>query len=304
MTHAPRILAALVLLIALALPVYAAPVPTGIFADADILEIDATMVSDYTVPPGMAIGSIVFEMSRDTNIQYTMYYGTGSSVFGDLEYNTVGLWGTDYGYESRAYVSMGDGVTESTCEYTFVDTPQGAIKRMAVTGHARDDVTNTSGFAAWDTSILDFYTAQNIAYYQVDNVEVKPIYRIAFTSDNPVKVTISYGDQKYIQSNAVKTGTDIIAEWLRFVGDIAGTIYDVVTSAFRWIKFFFVDNLGMTISLYIAGSLAIAARRSRGNPITVLRQFFKDQKNLFEFIMNLWERLVNIVATFRGIFRI
>ncbi len=297
----PKPLLILLLCALLVVPTMASPVPSGIFSDAQTIDIPSTTTLYYNVTPGDAIGSVVFTMDLNTNVSYTLGYGVGNTVSGKIEYVGVPVYtGSSLSYQSTAYVSMGSNSSSST----FFDITGNVVKRFGVTGHAKDDSVGTMGFAAWDTSILNAYTSQNIAYYPVVDVAKKPIYWFSFTSNKPVTITVSYGPQSYIQTQSTKSGIDILNEWVSLATQYGSTILSVVISLIYWLKFFFIDNLGLTVALYISGSLAFAARSCRGNPIRLLRTFFKDQKALFEFIITLWEKLVNIISSFRGIFRI
>lgn len=295
MTHAPRIFAVLVLLIALALPVSAVVVtaePIGTTLET-LTEKGITVFSYDASPEGNAIQRMGIDVPTGTTVSYTLTYGSGSTASGTLHYYNDGF------FQQTSDISL-EGESSS---YTYVGLQE--IGRFYVSGYGRNETTP----GVWEKGFLVFGSTAGISTISNDFVFLPVsgdpvIYKIDITSNNPVDVAIYYAPRADVAAAAEKSFLDVVNEWVQFATGIATTIYDVVTSAFRWIKFFFIDNLGMTISLYIAGSLAIAARRSRGNPITVLRQFFRDQKNLFEFIMSLWERLVNIVATFRGIFRI
>jgi len=295
-----KYLIALILVALLITPALASPVPSGIFADAEIFEVKGISTIDHTVDGGNAIGSVVFTMGQNTELDYTLYY-QGGSASGTISYVSVPLWGNGFlSIQSTAYVSIEGNSSTST----FGDITGNPLKRFGVTGHAKDEDAGTFGLACWDTSLINAYTAQNIAYVAVDGIQKKPITRIVFTSNTPVDVTISYGEQSYIQTQSTVTGTDIINDWVEYAKKIGGTLLEVVQTAFNWIEFFFIDHLDMTVALYLAGSLAFSARACKGNPIRMLRQFFKDQVGLFRFIIGLWGKLIEIISNFRGIFRI
>jgi hypothetical protein len=50
--------------------------------------------------------------------------------------------------------------------------------------------------------------------------------------------------------------------------------------------------------------MVFAAREARGNIAKFLRTWFSDQQKLFRFIIDMWTMLINLIASFRGIFRL
>lgn len=290
--RALAVIAALVLLIvpSAAITVTAEPIGTTL---ETLTEKGVTVFSYDASPEGNAIQRIGIDAPTGTLVSFTLTYGSGSTASGTLHYYNDGF------YRQTSDITLGG----ESSSYTYVGLQE--IGRFYVSGYGR----NESEPGVWEKGFLVFGSTAGLSTISNDFVFLPVsgdpvIYKIDVSSNNPVDVAIYYAPRDDVAAATEKSFLDVANEWVQFATGIATTIYGVLTSAFRWIKFFFIDNLGMTISLYIAGSLAIAARRSRGNPITVLRQFFRDQKNLFEFIMSLWERLVNIIAKFRGIFRI
>jgi hypothetical protein len=69
-----------------------------------------------------------------------------------------------------------------------------------------------------------------------------------------------------------------------------------------WLKFFFVDNLLLVIALYIGITGAVAFNKKK-NIFGALKEFFGYQRKLLEFIVLLWNILIQIAANIRGLFK-
>lgn len=286
------IFAAIVILVAPAAAITVTAEPIGTTLQT-LTQNGITVFSYDASTDGNAIQRMGIDVPTGTTVSYTLTYGSGSTASGTLHYHNDGF------FQQSSEITL-EGESSS---YTYVGLQE--IGRFYVSGYGRNETSP----GVWQKGFLVFGSTAGVSTISDDFVFLPVsgdpvIYKIDISSDNPVDVAIYYAPRGDVADATEKSFLDVANDWVQFATGIASTIYNVLASAFRWIKFFFVDNLGMTIALYIAGSLAIAARSARGNPIRVLRQFFKDQKNLFEFVISLWERLVNIIATFRGIFRI
>jgi hypothetical protein len=148
------------------------------------------------------------------------------------------------------------------------------------------------------------YDDELAVFMPVPNIGSNLIYKVVLTSPTTFDCDISHATYTAVSSAATKSVIDQAADILAFAMQISGTVVDLLYVAFHWIHFLFVKNIGLTVALYISGSLAFSARKCRGDPIKLLRQFFKDQKALFEFIIGLWNTFVSILSNLRGIFRI
>ena len=301
MIPAMRLFAVLALLALLAMPVIAADYTLTGYQELNVLDVEKlyytgeTDVSFDQSADDKAITLIHFKVPQDHTITYTLYYGTGSSVSGyATNIADYSLWPTT---TTTSTISL-DGVSKS---YSYFDTnPE---YDYYLSGYARTHAGNQTGLIVYSAGYgsLDNDLA---VFKEVPNLETNLIYRVDLHCDTPFDADISYGSKQEVAKSVSKDILQVINEWVDLAMQMAETIAGVITSGFRWLKFFFIDNLGMTVSLYIAGSLAIAARTSRGNPIRVLKQFFKDQKALFTFIIEMWGRIVELLANIRGIFRI
>jgi len=272
---------------------------TGYFPNAE-REFEGSGLYDfsYSVNSSYAISNIQFQAPKGTELNYTITYGSGNSLSGYITYLAGDV--DFYGY--------GEGVTtinigSSTDSRSFVDT--GLIPKWEIVGYAREQDNNGTvvsvGYAIYDVSAIGFQTGF-IAYESVPNVY--PIESITFTSNMPVWLYIGTAERTEIQEGISKTLLDTANEWIQLAIDLGSFVYETVMSLFYWLRFFFWDNLGMTLALYLTLTMVFAARASRGNMARFLRQFIRDQLNFARAILGLWGTLVSILSNFRGIFRL
>ena len=298
------LLAFLVLLGMIVSPVLAATniVTTGYFPDA-IAEIEVDNIYDFTysVNSTRAISNVQFRAPKGTELNYTFTYGAGNSMSGYITYlpGDVDIFG--YG-EGVTTINIGT----STASRAFVDT--GLFRKWEIVGYAREEDDNgtvlSTGYAIYDVSLgignIGFQSGF-IAYESVASLQ--PIESISFTSNKPVWMFIGTSDREEIQAGISRTVLDVANEWITLAISISATILGLAQITFYWLKFIFVDNILITVALYFSVSMAYSAISSR-NIFQFYRRFFKDQKAFFEFILGLWQTLINIISSFRGIFRI
>jgi hypothetical protein len=73
------------------------------------------------------------------------------------------------------------------------------------------------------------------------------------------------------------------------------TAWTIFWGLVYWLKFLFVDNLIMTVILYLTGTMAYAANTSR-NIFAFYKTWFRQQIALFNFISNAFSTTISIVA--------
>ena len=127
------------------------------------------------------------------------------------------------------------------------------------------------------------------------------------TGTRPFQAFVTTASAKDVEAqvaaNPIKEAVRQAGDWISFAIQIGATIYDLGTTTFYWLKFFFWDNIILTIALYIALTGAIALNQSK-DIFAAIGKFFKYQRTLFEFIIGMWQKLIELIAAFRGIFRI
>ena len=249
---------------------------------------------------GDAIYRVQFSVPRDSYVNFTLYYGTASSVVGSA--STTTNWTLLKPIpETTSYVEL-NGVTKS---FTFWDSDMAYDYDIA--GYATNG-TDFVGFAVYSKDYGAPVLGNDlIVGYIVPDITHNLIYKIEFSSPRPFSLTYtSAAKEDIVKRIVVGTETGLVDEIKKIVNlawVIWGVLYTVVVELFYFLKFFFWDNLGMTISLYLIISMAYSANTSK-DIFKFLGKFFNDQKKLFEFILSLWTTLVNLIAQFRSIFHL
>ena len=240
-----------------------------------------------------AITLIHFKVPMDRTVNFVIYYGAGNSASG----SATTVWNTSLlPLHTTTSTIVFNGETKG---YSYLDTnPE---FDYYLTGYARSSENETgimvynAGYGGFDNDLAIFMPVTNIA----GNL----IYRVDLSSDAPFDVDISFGNAADVAASVTKTMLDVAWDWMNYAINLSGFVFGLLAGLFQWLKFFFIDNLLMTISLYLAITMAYAACTSK-NIFLFFRKFFNDQRKLFEFILGLWKTLIEILSAFRGIFRI
>lgn len=247
----------------------------------------------------LAIALAQFSQPSNSKIDFTIYYGNYSSVAGSMENIETGLldrW-------TNTTVTLG-GESKS---YTYGDVQ---TTHVTFSGYARDsewwDVLNASapgGFLLYDSGYGNFFGNDAAVFYEVADVGANTIYRITASSTEPFSCWITSGSPEDVSAGASVSPLGAAAQWVQFALSIAGALLGFVVAIFVWIKFLFIDNLLLVVALYLAVSMAYSAASSR-NIFQFYKKFFRFQRSMFDFMVQMWNYLIQIVASFRGIFRI
>jgi hypothetical protein len=287
--------ALLVLVCVIVSPVAATYTITGDIPGVPILN---EAVKDYytnvrtlsfaTNTTGHAINLIHFKVPTGNYVNFTLHYGTGYTVEGSAENHLISIIPPT----TAAYIRF-NGVTS---EYSYWDTNPEYDYNLA--GYAREDSTNQSGFIVYHAGYGGF--DDNLAVFMpVSNIGTNLIYAVELSGSTEFDVDISHAEYASVSQGVSKTAWEAAGDWLNFGLQILTFVYDFVLSLFYWTKFFFVDNLVMTIALYLTLTMAFAARASRGNIAKFLRTWFKDQVGLVRFIFEMWRMLIETIGTIR-----
>lgn len=242
---------------------------------------------------GDAVQRIAVDVGTGTTVNFTLWYGNGATVSGWMEYTNDGF------FQQHSEVAIDTDIQG----YDYIGLQE--IGRIDIVGYARNWTSNTeytTGFIVYD-SVFGISERRVMAYYPVPSISDNVIYKFELTSTKPVAVAYYTNTRENVAKAAATTLLEVINEWVQLAISLAFFVKDTAIALFFWLKFFFWDNLGMTVALYISISMAYAANTSK-DIFRFIGKFFNDQKKLFEFVLSLWTTLVNIIATFRGIFRI
>jgi hypothetical protein len=300
-TNAKAILLAVVLVLgAIVSPVSAVYTTTGDFA----VNTDRQVFTNvYNVSYNVAglnhrINLIQFSVDTGQYVNFTLFYGANLKVVGSAENHLTGV-GICIGLVpcpiTQSTITL-NGVSKS---YSYGDAQPFFDYNMA--GYARDE-GNVTGFLVYSPSYGTFDNDLAV-FYPVSNIASNLIYRIDISGPQTFTISIDHGASADVAANVNKSWLDVMWEWLNLAISLTLFVKDTAISLFYWLKFFFWDNLSMTVALYISISMAYSANTAK-DIFTFLKKFFNDQKKLFEFILSLWTTLVNLIAQFRSIFHL
>jgi hypothetical protein len=245
---------------------------------------------------GQIIHGINIQQNIDTITTITLTYGNGSTVSGNVTYLSVTPLTSSY-----VSTSLGSVVSYGV----FTDLLQLGQQEFALTyaSNISENEAVSTGFLLYHIQALG---SNYETYYEVNGFEGNLITSVEISSTNNIDVLIISAPTDVVIKDAKYTSYSVDqlgADWIALAVSMASFIYGVVLALFTWLKFFFVDNLLMTVSLYLAITMAYSFGRAK-NMEQGLRKFFKFQRTFFEFIISLWNYLIQIISSFRGIFRI
>ena len=226
----------------------------------------------------------------ESQVNFKLFYGNGSTVDGSCENHHINL------LQTSSTIIL-NGVSD---EYTYLDAQPNMDFYFTGYGKNSTDERDT-GFLVYSMNYGEFDNGHAV-FYRVPNIASNTIYRIDAWSSKPFKMEIDDGKPADVIGGVSKSSIDIIAEWVALAFSVGDMLYSLVVELIKWLKFFFIDNLTLTIALYVTLTMAFAARNARGNMEKFFRQFFNDQKKLVEFILFLWTTLIELIQKFRSIF--
>lgn len=278
-------------------------ITTGWFNNV-ITEVDAETTDSYSFSASgtdRAISLVSFEIPKGTDLSFTINHG-GTSTSGYARYTGTVGWGT---------TEIGIGSDSDSREFVDIGTDDwGLLQKVDVIGYAnqRDDngTVIDQGYCIYDGSAnVGGAVAFHLGYIAYEPVKpIQPIDSISFTSNKPVKVTVKTGERKDIESTVSNNALDLGIQWLNYALSIGAMLLGFVIALFSWLKFLFVDNLLLVIALYVSVSMAYSAMTCRGNVFKFYKSFFRFQRTMIGFMVELWNYLIQIISSFRGIFRI
>jgi len=119
-----------------------------------------------------------------------------------------------------------------------------------------------------------------------------PIVRYRITSNQPVVV-----DARLIPITVATANANSFEDsnLISLLTSYISLIVMVFSSLIYWIKFIFVDNLVLSVSLYVAGSMAYAINTSR-DIFSFYKTWFRQQRALFEFMAAAFATTFQIVT--------
>jgi hypothetical protein len=253
-------------------------------------------VSNLTVDvstTGDAIQRIAVDLDTGTAVNFTLTYGSGQTVSGWMEYENDGF------YTQHSEVAIDTDIQG----YSYVGIQE--IGRADIVGYAKNWTSASeydTGFVVYD-SVFGYSDRRIMAFYPIAGISDSVIYKFEITSTKPCGIVWITDTRGNVGKAAGTTIFDVGNEWVQFALSMGSLLLGIVTALAYWLKFIFIDNIVMEIALYLSISMAYSACTAK-NIFQFFRKFFKDQRAFFTFLLELVMMLVNLVATFRGIFRI
>ena len=238
-----------------------------------------------------AIQLIHFKAPMDHTVSFTIYYGAGNSVSGSAS--------TAWNISLLPLHTTTSSITFNgeTKGYSYGDlNPE---FDYFLSGYARDDDSNATGLIVYNAGYGGFDNDLAI-FMPITNLPVNLIYKVVMSCDAPFDADITFAGAKNVAATVDKSILDILKEWLDLGLKVAGQIKVFVLGFISILKFLFVDNILLVVALWISVTMAYSAISTRGNIFKFYAKFFKYQKTLLSFIMEMWEYLARIIATVRS----
>jgi len=247
------------------------------------------------------IYGINLNVPRDTILNYTLYYDTGLSVTGSAYYLTV------YPGASIQFVEInGDYDVEPFVDLDWLFGRQEYVISYASNISDDDGTLISEGFMIHNPAIV----GQNIrAYFPTGGFYGNLITGVDIQSTKGINIVILTAPEETILTGTEDTSVDWLVyarQWVNFAIKMTGLVLGFVVMLLAVIRFFFIDNLLLTVGLYIGVSMAYSAISTpvRQMPFGFFKKFIGFQRSMFGFMMELWNYLIQIISAFRGIFRL
>ena len=199
-----------------------------------------TNLSVDVSPEGNAIQRITIDIPTGTTLNFTLWYGAGDTVSGWMAYTNDGFM-TQY-----SEVAIGGDIQG----YSYWGIQE--MGRVDIIGYARNYTTETeytTGIMVYDALRI---STKYMAYHPVSDLSNNVIYKFEYTSTQPVIVLYYTNTRENVGKAATTTMFEAVNEWVAYALLIGSFVFGLVVALFSWLKFFFIDNLLMTISLYLS----------------------------------------------------
>lgn len=119
-----------------------------------------------------------------------------------------------------------------------------------------------------------------------------PVMSYTVTTVGEVDVSPEFISYSTAVQNLNYSPDDLIAKMREYLPMIWG----VFESLIYWLNLLFVENLTLTVSLYMAGTMAYAVNTSK-NIFIFYKTWFRQQRALFEFMANSFLTVIQIVTS-------
>ena len=251
------------------------PLPTAHIPNHQVTSVD------YQPPSGKVIVEVIHNVDDPVNVTGVIYYGTQSLNY-KISYVRPNF------YTSRIYLELGNENT--TIEnYDILGLPKTVVIKLSVNN------TGTVFMSLYYDSGQLFKPGVGVV---VQNAAYSPINRIVLASTKEIDVEIGIvGYNEYLQgleetiNEATGNYTNIYTIWNLL--EFAHGSFVIISGVVYYFKLIFIDNGLLTFALFEAFTLAWSAGTSR-NIWSFYRKYINVHRSLFEFLINLIERVVSI----------
>jgi hypothetical protein len=241
-----------------------------LFAALICIPASAQTVS-YTAASGEAVWAINIDAPPGSMGTFVLTQSNGDITYGTWSY-TIGLTGF------TAHTQIGSDSD------TFGSVVPANLKMQIWNGdnvtYARQLKMGAGQIAGvWNTVIQT-------------TIEGSPVVSYSVTGDQTIKVTnevIAYEEADKKLNAGVPTDA-----FNQLFGYLI-LLWGVFDSLWYWLDLLFIQNLTLTVSLYVAGTMAYALNTSR-NIFVFYKTWFKQQRALFEFMAGGFSTVISIVA--------
>lgn len=232
----------------------------------------------YNCPQGVAIYELEMIGGSPSTTTFTLHYQDSSTVSGSWSYQPYYVLG--YPVATQATITL-DGSSNSMI---FV-TP----------GQMHVSIYTGRNLTEFQESRLIMGAGQSGA---VNNIAVQKyglksaIIGYEFSSDS----TIEYDQHEQSLAAVISNlNSKSVLEIYDVIKGYWDTAYGIFTGLAYWLKFLFVDNLIMVVTLYITGTMAYAINTSR-SIFSFYKTWFRQQSALFHFIANIFATVISIIT--------
>ena len=268
------------------------------YSGANSYTYDASAIGDR-------ISMVQFTVDTGQYVNFTIYYGTGSTVTGSAEnrIDHIGLCGFLPCPITESIITL-NSVSKS---YQYGDIQP--LFDFDIAGYGVDNDNGQAGFLAYDGN-YGKYDNDLAVFYPVNNTATNLMYKIDISGSQTFSVYINHGKPSDVAGIVSKGLAETINEWVAFALALGGLVLAFVEGVLAWVIFLFSGgNILIIVGLWIAGTMAYSAMSSvtaRGFDVFLFyKKFFGYQRAFFTFVTrDVWGVFVEIIATFRGIFRI
>ena len=241
-----------------------------------------------------AIQRITADVPSGSIVSYTIWYGNGSTLSGQMIYNPVSstfcgdLTGLS-GFCQYSSVSIGS----SKASHYYVGVQEAG--RLEIVGYGRNEDTQERLFIIYDLAALPIplhLPGDALAYTPVPS---GVIYKFTLSSNKPMTSVNYYTNTMANVDTASRTSLlDVLKEWAGLLIQIKDTVIAVFWF-FYDLAVFMWDNIYLIVALYFGLTGAMAVNQSK-DIFAAIKKWFGYQRSLVNFILGLWDMVVGLIT--------